>query len=757
MFDEKIVSYLVFKYQSSLSDSMNSPERKNYLRLLTFCFGQTQDVIRQHFERVVLDKTTFSKFLKNYRHELFHRYIIDAPCCECTNFRKQSRLHKLRQRQFEILYYGKGKPPKDHFKVQKGVVIQHCICRYLPKHNVDVSVLDITLTCSIVRACCDLDESQVKWLNSVREVRNKLAHTSEVSKDQFQIQWDILETAVIGLAGNVGEFFKKEQKKQIRSIQEEFSTDYLKTILRETNTFMMTGSLKQTLLELIDAENAVLPAIHVADKVSALNTVSESVGIVRGQFINSSCWRVGQNFIMTVWHGIEQQIRGHDNNMNENKLKYMTVEFCNKKQFRIRPSIVYQNKELDTVVLQLEATSRNLPPPLTKFHIVDPENDDGALLHLIAYPLGEKKQIHFDVELWTPTHTRIQILKDFCASKYKFSGNYDNDYDDLLQKDRLVVKCQFEHGASGCPGIMLSHNNNEPHVVLMFARGFPNFYYRRKFSRERRTFPKSKLLQQGISICSIYNDIKKKNPQLCRQIFEYQTIIDFCLVCKRGNVETNTIATEPEPCHDISSAFIPANTETIQTSLCELHKEHSSFFCCSHELIICIECVCSNHIKCPDILTVTRAAKYGLSSLIDSTEQKLDGLKKNIDFLMQKQIIILKKVDKQCCMIQKTMREIVENRTLHFDIETEPEKDLQRKRSLCFDHVKNIIRELNEIKQKIVFTSQDIQNKKSIENQDHAFCHLHDIKTELERIENRINLIQHKVFKFNWISELRKQ
>ncbi|XP_063396216.1 uncharacterized protein LOC134680871 isoform X2 [Mytilus trossulus] len=499
---------------------MNNPERKNYLRLLTFCFGQTQDVIRQHFERVVLDKITFSKFLENYRHELFHRYIIDTPCCGCTTFRKQSRCHKLRQRQFEVLYYIKGKSTKGHFKIENGVVLQHCICRYLPKDDIDVSVLDITLACAIVRECCDLDESQVKWLNSLRDVRNELAHTAEVSEDQFQKLWDILETAVIGLAGDVGEFFKKEQKKQIRSIQEEFSTDYLKDILQETDTYRMTRSLKQTLLELIDAENVVLPAIHEADKVSALNTASESVGIIRGQFTNSSCWRVGQNFIMTVWHGIEQQIRGHDNKMNEHKLKDMTVEFCNKKRFNIKPSIVYQSKELDTVVLQIDAASRNLPPPFTKFAIVDPEKDDGALVHLIAHI--EKKQIHFDVELWYPSLTRIQSLKEFCASKYKITENYDNNYEELRHKNRLVVKCQFEHGASGCPGLILTHNTNEPHVVLMFARGFPNFYYRRSFARKRQKFPRSKLFQQGISLCSIYNDIKTKNPQLCEQIFEYE-------------------------------------------------------------------------------------------------------------------------------------------------------------------------------------------------------------------------------------------
>ncbi|CAG2185708.1 unnamed protein product [Mytilus edulis] len=609
---------------------------------------------------------------------------------------------------------------------------------YLPKDDIDVSVLDITLACAIVRECCDLDESQVKWLNSLRDVRNR------VSEDQFQIQWDILETAVIGLAGNVGEFFKKEQKKQIRSIQEEFSTDYLKDILQETDTYRMTRSLKQTLLELIDAENVVLPAIHEADKVSALNTASESVGIIRGQFTNSSCWRVGQNFIMTVWHGIEQQIRGHDNKMNEHKLKDMTVEFCNKKRFNIKPSIVYQSKELDTVVLQIDAASRNLPPPFTKFAIVDPEKDDGALVHLIAY--SEKKQIHFDVELWNPSLTRIQSLKEFCASKYKIIENYDNDYDELLHKNRLVVKCQFEHGASGCPGLMLTHNNNEPHVVLMFARGFPNFYYRRSFARERRKFPRSKLFQQGISLCSIYNDIKTRNPQLCEQIFEYE------IVCLFKTLKMKIHATEPDV-DDISSGFIPANIETIQKILCKLHKEHMSFFCCSHESIICVECVCSNHIKCPDILTVTRAAKYGLSSLIDSTEQKLNGLNKNVDFLMQKQITILKKIDKQWCC---TMRGIVENRTSHFDIETETEKDLKGKRSHCFNHVKNITRELNEIKQKIDFTSQDLQNKKSIEKHDQAFCHLHDIKLELESIETRLNHIQCQVFQFNWISEFKK-
>jgi hypothetical protein len=45
--------------------------------------------------------------------------------------------------------------------------------------------------------------------------------------------------------------------------------------------------------------------------------------------------------------------------------------------------------------------------------------------------------------------------------------------------------------------------DNQPYLVTMFLKGFPDFYYSRLFKGEKKKmFPKSKLFQQGSSLLS---------------------------------------------------------------------------------------------------------------------------------------------------------------------------------------------------------------------------------------------------------------
>jgi hypothetical protein len=75
------------------------------------------------------------------------------------------------------------------------------------------------------------------------------------------------------------------------------------------------------------------------------------------------------------------------------------------------------------------------------------------------------QQMNHDVELWNPTEEMVQSLETFCKDE-----GYCYGYAELDKTDRLVVKCEFEHGASGCPGVVIL-NDNHAYLVTMFLRG----------------------------------------------------------------------------------------------------------------------------------------------------------------------------------------------------------------------------------------------------------------------------------------------
>lgn len=191
--------------------------------------------------------------------------------------------------------------------------------------------------------------------------------------------------------------------------------------------------------------------------------------------------------------------------------------------FKVEPRVLFMDDSLDVAVLQLKHDNKlQLPPPLKMFERLYSKQDEDKHIYLISHNKGVKKEVNLGIGLWNPTEKRKEDLKDICK-KY---GEPDG-YKELDRKDRLIVQCDFVGGASGSPGIVIY--NNVAHVVFVYIRGFPSFYYKQQFPEEqRRKFPKDKLLQQGVNIGCLFDTMSKNavNLTLRNEIFPVEVNLE---------------------------------------------------------------------------------------------------------------------------------------------------------------------------------------------------------------------------------------
>ena len=175
--------------------------------------------------------------------------------------------------------------------------------------------------------------------------------------------------------------------------------------------------------------------------------------------------------------------------------------------FEVEPKVLYYNETLDTVILQLKANGKvRFPPPFRRLdHFPVPAKDENLKIYLIGHPHGSPQRVNLEIGLWNPTEEKMQSLATFCKDE-----GYKYGYAGLDKTERLVIKCQFEHGASGCPGVVVL--DDQLYLVTMLLRGFPDFYFNEQFKGEKKEkFPRCNLFQQGVNIGAIYEDLKK-NP-----------------------------------------------------------------------------------------------------------------------------------------------------------------------------------------------------------------------------------------------------
>ncbi|XP_063425016.1 uncharacterized protein LOC134708428 isoform X2 [Mytilus trossulus] len=257
-------------------------------------------------------------------------------------------------------------------------------------------------------------------------------------------------------------------------------------------------------------------------KMEILLAVSKSVGIFHGPKVNGTCWRVGEDKIITAAHVVNDNIWNKTLRTEyEQSLDKCCVDFNyvdkNKRSskdsdlnvFKLEPQVMYKNEVLDVAVLKLKREkNKNFPPPLDLFESLDPEKDDDKVIYLIGHNKSDEKTFNFGIGLWTPTETKMKGMEKFCEEYGKPNG-----YIGLDRKDRLVIKCEFVSGASGCPGVVIY--KDKAYVVLVYIRGFPDFYFSQQFpERKREEFPKERLLQQGVNIGSVFKTMTENAVHL---------------------------------------------------------------------------------------------------------------------------------------------------------------------------------------------------------------------------------------------------
>jgi hypothetical protein len=233
-------------------------------------------------------------------------------------------------------------------------------------------------------------------------------------------------------------------------------------------------------------------------------------------------------------------------------------DYDESKIFEVEPEVLYCNETLDTAILRLKPNGKvvTFPPPFRLHYFLIPAEDEDLTIYLIGHPDGSRQRVNLDVGLWNPTEERMQSLETFCRDKgYEYKG-----YAELDKTERLVLKCEFEHGASGCPGVVVL-GDNQVYLVTMFLKGFPDFYCSKLFKgEEKKKFPKSKLFQQGVNIRAIYEDLKK-NPMYAH-IFED--------IFKKQNPPVNTGPSGIIPSENYTDGYLDChpsvNTSTQPTS-----------------------------------------------------------------------------------------------------------------------------------------------------------------------------------------------
>ncbi|XP_052091079.1 uncharacterized protein LOC127727977 isoform X2 [Mytilus californianus] len=255
-------------------------------------------------------------------------------------------------------------------------------------------------------------------------------------------------------------------------------------------------------------------------EMEILVEVSKSVGYFHGPIKTGTCWRVGEDKIITAAHVVYDNIWNtvldipYEAELDNIKVDFDYISEKSPVFFKVEPRILFKDESLDVAVLRLIPDNRKpFPPPLKKFYRLNPKKDEDKHIYLISHNKGIKKEVNSGIGIWNPTEKRMEDLERFCQ-KY----GQQNGYIELDRKDRLVIQCEFVGGASGSPGIVIF--NNVAHVVFVYIRGFPSFYHRKQFpEEERRKFPRDKLLQQGVNIGNLYDAMSKTKVNLCNEIF----------------------------------------------------------------------------------------------------------------------------------------------------------------------------------------------------------------------------------------------
>ncbi|KAL3854592.1 hypothetical protein ACJMK2_013856 [Sinanodonta woodiana] len=174
--------------------------------------------------------------------------------------------------------------------------------------------------------------------------------------------------------------------------------------------------------------------------------------------------------------------------------------------------IVYESVNLDTVIIKLKPHTKAFPPPLTRFTDVTRLSQDTSHGYFIGHSQADIKKTD-KYHIVTLTKSDIDTAKKWSLDFEKVDG-----YDVIENQQRVLFHCSFEQGASGSPGFWINPGDGQSYVELMLLCGYPKWLYN-KYQGNTRGIPNHFLVEQGVSMKSVYDDVKARDALLCNAVF----------------------------------------------------------------------------------------------------------------------------------------------------------------------------------------------------------------------------------------------
>lgn len=240
---------------------------------------------------------------------------------------------------------------------------------------------------------------------------------------------------------------------------------------------------------------------------------SKSVGLVCIFDSAGTGFRVGSKYIATARHVIANSaVLGNNGEIDVQKLRskkcYVRFEYLQRNEITDSKcvfffhNVAYDNKLLDTIIIEMKGEVQGFPPPIPMISKLNKDNN----VYLISHNNGEPQTLDPKIEFYT-------LKDDDVKRSIKWAKEMRIDlgrgYTDAYDNQKVLFHCAVSHGASGALGVMVDQHLDMPQGVLMVIRGYPDFLYgNQSFSDEEKA--RFLIVEQGVLLSSVYDEIKSQ-------------------------------------------------------------------------------------------------------------------------------------------------------------------------------------------------------------------------------------------------------